>query len=259
MSPSSLLPTPPNSMLPFLLISPHLMTTYMLMTPTGISPTQISLNLKMLCPTESCLPLHISNLTRSLDFHPPTCLFPRIPRLCKWHHHSMFAQARNQRLGSITSLCLTHTLSWPFSIYFWLNLHNIPVILPFLVTPILLSCAKSLQSCLTLCSPIDCSQPGSSVWDSSSKNTGVGCRALLQGILLTQGSNLGLLSLLHCRQILYHWATGEATSITTILIWVTFISCLANHSSLLTYLLPSTVYNLRLYSQLYSWSGLHKT
>ena len=31
--------------------------------------------------------------------------------------------------------------------------------------------------------------------------TGVGCHALLQGIVPTQGSNLGLL---HCRQILYH-------------------------------------------------------
>ena len=36
--------------------------------------------------------------------------------------------------------------------------------------------------------------------DSPGKNTGVGCRALLQGIFLTQESNTGLL---HCRQILY--------------------------------------------------------
>ena len=170
----------------------------------------------------------------------------------------MFAQARNQDLV-LSPLSVSHNLSWSFSIYFWLNLHNIPVILPFLVTPIVLSCAKSLQSCLTLCNPVDCGQPGSSVWDSSSKNTGVGCRALLQGTLLTQGSNLGLLSLLHCRQTLYHWATGEATSITTILSWVTFLSCLASHSSLLTYLPPSTVSYLRVYSHLYSWSGLHKT
>ena len=34
-------------------------------------------------------------------------------------------------------------------------------------------------------------------WDSPGKNTGVGCRALLQGIFLTQGSNLHLLHLLH--------------------------------------------------------------
>ena len=36
--------------------------------------------------------------------------------------------------------------------------------------------------------------------DSPGKNTGVGCHALLQGIFLTQGSNLGLP---RCRQILY--------------------------------------------------------
>ena len=39
------------------------------------------------------------------------------------------------------------------------------------------------QSCPTLCDPKDCSLPGSSVHrDSSGKNTGVGCHALLQGI-----------------------------------------------------------------------------
>ena len=47
-------------------------------------------------------------------------------------------------------------------------------------------------------------------WDSPSKNTGVGFHALLRGIFPTQGSNLCLLHLLHCRRILYHWATGEA-------------------------------------------------
>ena len=39
------------------------------------------------------------------------------------------------------------------------------------------------QSCLTLCNPMDCSPPGSSVHgDFPGKNTGVGCHALLQGI-----------------------------------------------------------------------------
>ena len=56
------------------------------------------------------------------------------------------------------------------------------------------------QSCLTLCEPIDCSPPDSSVHgDSSGKNTGVGCHALLQGIFPMQESNPGLP---HCRQIL---------------------------------------------------------
>ena len=60
-------------------------------------------------------------------------------------------------------------------------------------------CAKSLQLCLTLCNPMDCSRPASLLcpWDSLGKNTGVGCHALLQGIFLTQGSNLPLLRLLH--------------------------------------------------------------
>ena len=56
---------------------------------------------------------------------------------------------------------------------------------------------KSLQSCQTLCDPVDCSLPGSSVHGIfSDKNTGVGCHFLLQGIFLTQGSNLVLP---HCR------------------------------------------------------------
>ena len=45
---------------------------------------------------------------------------------------------------------------------------------------------------------MDCSLPGSSVHeDSPSKNTGVGCHDLLQGIFPTQGLNLCLLCLLH--------------------------------------------------------------
>ena len=57
------------------------------------------------------------------------------------------------------------------------------------------------QPCLTLCNPIDYSLPGSLVHgDSPGKNTGVGCHALLQEIVPTQGSNPGLQ---HCRWILY--------------------------------------------------------
>ena len=49
-------------------------------------------------------------------------------------------------------------------------------------------------SCSVVYDPMDCSPPGSSVHgDSPGKNTGVGCHAHLQGIFLTQGSNLGLL------------------------------------------------------------------
>ena len=42
--------------------------------------------------------------------------------------------------------------------------------------------AQSLQSCQTLCDPIDGSPPGSCPWDSPGKNTEVGCHCLLQCI-----------------------------------------------------------------------------
>ena len=57
--------------------------------------------------------------------------------------------------------------------------------------------AQLPQYCLTLCDPMDNSLPGSSVHGIlPGKNTGVGCHALLQGIFLTQGSNLSPLCLL---------------------------------------------------------------
>ena len=62
------------------------------------------------------------------------------------------------------------------------------------------------QSCPTLCNPMNCSPPGSSVHgDSPGKNTRVGCHALLCGFP-TQGSNPGLP---RCRQILYHLSHQE--------------------------------------------------
>ena len=63
------------------------------------------------------------------------------------------------------------------------------------------------QSCLTLCDPMDCTPPDSSVhgilqarileWVATNMASG----NLLKGIFLTQGLNLDLLP---CRQILYH-------------------------------------------------------
>ena len=66
--------------------------------------------------------------------------------------------------------------------------------------PYLCPCTHE-QLCLTLCDPTDCSPPGSSVYGIC--QTGVGCHFLLQGILLTQGSNPRLLCLLYFMEILY--------------------------------------------------------
>ena len=55
--------------------------------------------------------------------------------------------------------------------------------LPETITTLLIgdAAAKPLQSCQTLCNPIDGSPPGSPhPWDSPGKNTGVGCHFLLQ-------------------------------------------------------------------------------
>ena len=48
--------------------------------------------------------------------------------------------------------------------------------------------SHSLQSCPTLCDPMDCSMPGFSVYgESPCNNNGVGCHVCLQGIFLTSG------------------------------------------------------------------------
>ena len=52
---------------------------------------------------------------------------------------------------------------------------------------------------------------------SPGKNTGGGCHFLLQGIFLTQGPSSHLL---HCMQILYHWATnGACTGVDIIIVF----------------------------------------
>ena len=62
--------------------------------------------------------------------------------------------------------------------------------------------AKLLQSCLTLCKPMHCSLPGSSIHgDSPGKRARVGCYFFLQGIF--PGINPHLLCLLHWLHITF--------------------------------------------------------
>ena len=53
------------------------------------------------------------------------------------------------------------------------------------------------QSCLTLCTPWALALQASLSMRFPRENTGVGCHFILQGIFLTQGSNPGVLHLLH--------------------------------------------------------------
>ena len=85
------------------------------------------------------------------------------------------------------------------------NWNSQKIFLPFYFLQHQVQC--SAQLCLTLCNPwtarLLCP------WNFSGKNTGAGCHFFLQGIFPTQGLTPDLLCLLHCRQILYCWATGK--------------------------------------------------
>ena len=73
-------------------------------------------------------------------------------------------------------LCLLHLVHWQAG--------SLPLVPPGkpMFPYAAAAAAKLLQSCLTLCDPMDYSQPGSSVHgESPGKNTGVGCHALLRG------------------------------------------------------------------------------
>ena len=64
----------------------------------------------------------------------------------------------------------------------------------------------------TLCGPIDCSLPGSSFpWSFLSKNTGMGCHFLLQGIFPSQGSSPPLLPASHVSALAGEFFTTSAT------------------------------------------------
>ena len=62
--------------------------------------------------------------------------------------------------------------------------------------------------CLTLCDPMDCSQAPLSM-EFSSKNNGMGCHFLLQGIFPNQGSNLSLLHWQAESLPLSHWGSPK--------------------------------------------------
>ena len=68
-------------------------------------------------------------------------------------------------------------------------------------------CSLCAQPRLTFCDPLDCSPPGFSIHGISQARILEWFAISFSGDLPNQGSNLHLL---HCRWILYHWATGEA-------------------------------------------------
>ena len=106
--------------------------------------------------------------------------------------------------ASRTPRTMTGTASFPFQTRGPHHTSLLRASVALLMHPLLLKlnsnqcfCCVPAQSCLAFCDPMDCSLPGSSPWDSSGKNTGMGCHAFPQGIFLTWGSNPCLLCLLH--------------------------------------------------------------
>ena len=100
---------------------------------------------------------------------------------------------KNQKLRDIVLGLENYILIWVYN---------------FLAKTYAFTCIQSLGCIQLFCEPMNCSLPGSPVhWDSPARTLEWVARALLKGIFPTQGSKL---LLLHCRQILYHWATREA-------------------------------------------------
>ena len=93
---------------------------------------------------------------------------------------------------------VSETFDYIFNPYIFIICLSIKFHFLFLVQQVLimylflLSCT---QSCLTHCSPMDCSLPGFSVHRISRQEYWSGLPFLLQGIFPTQGSNLCLLGL----------------------------------------------------------------
>ena len=80
---------------------------------------------------------------------------------------------------------------------------RIQMILCFFTFSSYLCVCSVAQLCPTLCTPARLLCP----WGFSRQEYWSELPCLLQGIFLTQGSNLQLQHLLLCRRILYHWAT----------------------------------------------------
>ena len=113
------------------------------------------------------------------------------------------------------------------------------------------------QLCTTLWDPMDCSPPGSSACgDSLGKNTGVGCDALLQKEIPTQGSNPGLL---YCRQILYRLSHQGSSSHVCTYMYLYIHTYIYTHTYILihiyTYTYTHTHVHIHIYSYIYTYRG----
>ena len=102
--------------------------------------------------------------------------------------------------------------------------------------------SEMAQLCLTLCDPMFCSLPGSSIlWIFLARVTGEDCHFLLQGIFPTQGLNPHLP---HCRQMLYRLSHQGSLSI-YVCMYICIVSVQFSHSVMSDSLQPRGLQHAR--------------
>ena len=105
----------------------------------------------------SSFPLSFSKNGNTLNSWCPVLCWFQVYSIVAWHLHTSWDDT-TRGLGTICPHPkLPYYLPWPLCV-----------------------CAKSFQSCPTLCDSMDCSPPGSSVYGILGKSTGVGCHFFLQ-------------------------------------------------------------------------------
>ena len=84
--------------------------------------------------------------------------------------------------------------------------HQLTCNVPKIMTHLVCVCAKSLQSCPTLCNPMDCSPPGSSVQGILQAGI-LEWVSMLSSRVSSQPRDRTFISYVSCidRQVLYHW------------------------------------------------------
>ena len=158
-----------------------------------------------------------------------TCIFYLRSQLSHYHHHLKFLTISEELqiisgiylelYNTIDCIIVLNSLLFPASISFdmwlwgsspWLWVQ--PCDWLWQLTEADMKCVGSESESLSCSLMSDTLWPHGPTrllcpWDSPDKNTGVGSLSLLEGIFLTQGSNLGPL---YCWKILYHMSTKEA-------------------------------------------------
>ena len=156
------------------------------------------------------IPKHLYSITGNLHLLTPLIHF--WPHSCFWQPPSIPCICELALCLFCLLICLDST-SLSGICFFFIRLISLSLMLSrsiHVITNGMISFSWTAESILSVylylefshfspirlfCKPMDCSPPGSSVHgiDSPGKNTGVGCHALLRGIVPTQGSNSCLL------------------------------------------------------------------